>query len=356
MSSTLPPKAPARSFASDNNAGVHPAVLEALAAANVGHARAYGDDPWTARAVARLREHFGRAADVHFVFGGTAANVLGLQCLVQPYHAVICAATAHVAVDECGAPERFTGCKLLTARTRDGKLRPEDLAPFLHDVGDQHRSQPRVVSVSQATELGTVYRPEELRALADAAHARGLLFHVDGARLANAAAALDVPLRALTTDAGVDVVSVGGTKNGLMGAEAVVFPNGTRAPDFAYVRKSGMQLASKMRFLAAQFDALFEADLWLESARRANRMALRLAHAVEHLPGVRLARPVEANGVFVFLPRAAIAPLQARSYFYVWDAETCECRWMTSFDTTEEDVDRFAAAVRDTVALHAGAR
>ncbi|MBI5361581.1 MAG: threonine aldolase [Planctomycetes bacterium] len=352
MSSNPSPSAPARSFASDNNAGVHPAVLAALAAANVGHARAYGDDPWTARAVARMREHFGRDADVHFVFGGTAANVLGLQCITQPYHAVICAATAHIAVDECGAPERFTGCKLLTVRTRDGKLRPEDLSPFLHDLGDQHRSQPRVVSISEASELGTVYRPDELRALADAAHARGLLLHVDGARLANAAAALDVPLRALTTDVGVDVVSVGGTKNGLMGAEAVVFPNGTRAADFEFVRKSGMQLASKMRFLAAQFDALFDGDLWLRSARHANHMAQRLARAVEHLPGVRLARPVEVNGVFVHLPRAAIAPLQARSYFYVWDAETCECRWMTSFDTTEEDVDRFADTVRELLEAH----
>lgn len=347
--------APVRAFASDNNAGVHPEVLAALTEANRGHVRAYGDDPWTARAIERVREHLGREAEVHFVFSGTAANVLGLQCVTQPYHAVICARTAHIAVDECGAPERFTGCKLLTLATEDGKLRPEMLPPLLHHVGDQHHSQPRVVSVSQSTELGTVYRPAELRALADAAHAHGLLLHVDGARLANAAAALDVPLRAITTDAGVDVLSFGGTKNGLVGAEAVVFLNGTRAPDFKFVRKSGMQLASKMRYVAAQFDALLTDGLWKRSAAHANRMAQRLARAIEGIPGVRLARPVEANGVFVFLPRAAIAPLQQRSFFYVWDEETCECRWMTSFDTTEEDVDAFAAAVRE-VCVRAASR
>jgi threonine aldolase len=336
-----------RAFASDNNAGVHPEVLAALAAANVGHVRAYGDDPWTQRAVKLIQGHFGAQADVQFVFGGTGANVLGLQCVTQPYHAVLCPSTAHIAVDECGAPERFTGCKLVTIATPDGKLRPKDLEPFLHHQGDQHHSQPRVISVSQATELGTLYRPEELRALADFAHRHGLLLHVDGARLANAAVALDLPLRALTTDAGVDVLSLGGTKNGLMGAEAVLFLNGTHAPDFRFVRKSGMQLASKMRFLAAQFEALFTDDLWRRSAAHANRMAQRLGRAVTGIPGVRLARPVEANGVFVFLPRAAIAPLQERSFFYVWDEGTCECRWMTSFDTTEQDVDDFARAVRE---------
>jgi threonine aldolase len=350
---TQPRSTHTRAFASDNNAGVHPEVLAALAAANTGHVRAYGDDPWTKGAVAKLRTHFGSDADVHFVFGGTGANVLGLQCVTQPYHAVVCPATAHIAVDECGAPERFTGCKLVTLETRDGKLRAEQLAPLLHHIGDQHHSQPRVVSVSQSTELGTVYRPAELRALADAAHAHGLLLHVDGARLANAAVALDLPLRAITTDAGVDVLSLGGTKNGLMGAEAVVFLNGTLAPDFRFVRKSGMQLASKMRFLAAQFDALFTDDLWQRSAANANRMAQRLGKAASEIPGVKLARPVEANGVFVFLPRAAIAPLQQHSFFYVWDEETCECRWMTSFDTTEADVDTFVAAAREIVARSA---
>src|SRR5688572_627859 len=257
---------PERAFASDNNAGVHPEVLAALAAANVGHVRAYGDDPWTERAVRLLRGHFGADAEVHFVFGGTGANVLGLQCVTQPYHAIVCPRTAHIAVDECGAPERFTGCKLIALDTPDGKLRPADLEPLLHHAGDQHHSQPRVVSVSQSTELGTVWRPDELALLAAAAHRHGLLLHVDGARLANAAAALDLPLRALTTDAGVDVLSLGGTKNGLLGAEAVLFLNGTRAPDFKFVRKSGMQLASKMRFLAAQFEALFADDLWKRSA------------------------------------------------------------------------------------------
>lgn len=347
---------PRRHFASDNNAGVHPEVIAALERANQGHVRAYGDDPWTERAIARMREHFGKDAEVHFVFGGTGANVLGLQCVMQPYHAVVCPETAHIAVDECGAPERFTGCKLIAIATPDGKLRPDQLDPLMHHQGDQHHAQPRVVSVSQATELGTVYRPEELRALSDRAHEHGMLLHVDGARLANAAVSLGVPLRATTTDAGVDVLSFGGTKNGLMGAEAVVFLNGTRAPDFKFVRKSGMQLASKMRFLAAQFEALLADDLWKRSAEHANRMAQRLARAVGGIDGVRLARPVEANGVFVFLPRAAIAPLQERSFFYVWDEATCECRWMTSFDTTEADVDGFAKSVREVVGAAAVAR
>lgn len=233
-------------FASDNNAGVHPDIMRALAAANAGHVPAYGDDPYTESATRQFRAHFGADANVFFVFGGTGANVLGLQALTAPYHAIVCAATAHIYVDECGAPERFTGCKLLAVETPDGKITPAHVAPLLHELGDQHRAQPRVVSISQATEKGTVYTPEEIRALATFAHERGLYLHMDGARLANAAAHLDVPLRALTTDVGVDVLSFGGTKNGLMYGEAVVFFAEQLAHNFNYLRKQGLHLASKM--------------------------------------------------------------------------------------------------------------
>ena len=340
---------PRRHFASDNNAGIHPAVLEAIAAANVGHVRGYGDDPWTERAREAFRRHFGPAARAHVVFGGTGANVLAFAALLRPYEGVVCAASAHVAVDECGAPERFAGTKLLTVATEDGKLRPSDVEAKLHGLRDQHHVQPRMVSVSQTSELGTVYTPDELRDLARLCRARDLLLHVDGARIANAAAALGTSLGAIAGDCGVDVLSFGGTKNGLMGAEAVVFLAEGLGADFRFVRKQGMQLASKMRFLSAQLEALLGGDLWYENASRANAMARRLARAVERIPRVRLARAAEANAVFAILPRDAIAPLQQRSFFYVWDEGRGEVRWMTAWDTTEQDVDRFARDVAEVV-------
>jgi threonine aldolase len=340
---------PIRHFASDNNAGVHPEVLAAIAAANVGHVPAYGHDPYTEAAVACFREHFGPETRAWLVFNGTAANVLGLRAITASHHAVICADGAHIHLDECGAPERFTGCKLLLCPSPDGKLRPADLERHWQGIGDEHRVQPRVVSISQATELGTVYRPEEIRVLAEAAHRLGLYLHLDGARLANAAASLGLPLRALTTDAGVDVVSFGGTKNGLLGAEAVLFLNGLDPADFQYVRKQAMQLASKMRFLAVQFSTLLGTDLWRRNAEHANRMARRLAEQVHGIPGVELTQPVEANGVFARVPARHIPALQAQARFYVWNPATSEVRWMTAWDTTEDDVDRFAAAIREIV-------
>jgi threonine aldolase len=340
---------PRRDFASDNTAGIHPDVLAAIAAANAGPARAYGDDPWTERASARFREHFGDAARMHVVFGGTGANVLAISSLLRPFEGVVCAEGAHIAVDECGAPERFSGCKLLTVATPDGKLRPEDVGRKLHGLRDQHHVQPRMVSISQTSELGTIYTPLELTALAAFAHDHGLLLHVDGARLSNAAAALDTSLRAITTDCGADVLSFGGTKNGLMGAEAVVFLREDLAPDFRFVRKQGMQLASKMRFLSAQLEALLSNDLWRRNANHANAAARRLAERVSEIPRVRLARPVEANAVFAILPREAIAALQRRYFFFVWDEARSEVRWMTSFDTAEADVEAFAQAVREVV-------
>ena len=339
-----------RHFMSDNNAGIHPEVLQAIVEANgAGHLRGYGHDRYTERAVAIFREHFGAGAEAWLVFNGTAANVLGLEAVTRPHQAVICADGAHINVDECGAPERFTGCKLIPVPTPDGKLRPGDIPPLLGGVGDEHRVQPRVVSISQSTELGTVYTVAEVTALAAMAHRHGLLLHMDGARIANAAVSLGVPFRALTTEAGVDLLSFGGTKNGLMGAEAVVLLRAGLGDEMPFIRKQGMQLASKMRFLAAQFIALLGTDLWHRNAEHANRMARRLAAGVRSVPGITITQPVEANGVFARVAPGHIPPLQQRANFYVWNAETSEVRWMTAWDTTEDDVDRFVAAVREIV-------
>jgi len=336
-----------RGFASDNNAGVHPRVMDAVRSASRGHVVAYGDDPFTETAAVKFREQFGASAEVFFVFGGTGANVLALAALTRPHHAVVCAATAHVNVDECGAPEKFAGCKLLALPTPDGKLRPEQVAPLLARAGDQHHVQPRVVSVSQATEMGTVYTADELKRLADFAHARGMLLHVDGARLANAAAHLGLSLR--ETAAGADVLSFGGTKNGMMYGEAVVFFDGRHARDFKFVRKQGAQLPSKMRFIAAQFNALFSEDLWLQNAAHANRMAHLLAAELEQIPQVRVTQPVESNAVFALIPREHVAAVQQQFFFYVWDEETSEVRLMCSFDTTEADVSELVRVVREVV-------
>ncbi len=349
-----------RTFASDNNAGIHPRVLEAIAAANVGHARAYGDDRYTERAIELLRAEFGADVEAFFVFSGTGANVLGLKALTQPHHAVVCAASSHIHRDECGAAERFTGCKLLALPSHDGKLRAADIEPLLADLGNEHHAQPRVVSITQASEFGTIYTPGELRALSDFCRARGLVLHLDGARLFNAAARLGVPLRALTTDAGVDVFSLGGTKNGLLAGEAVLFSKRESARDFKFVRKQGAQLPSKMRFVAAQFLALFEGELWKENATHANAMAKRLAGALAELPGVSIEKPVEANAVFARLPASIIPALQAVAYFYEW-ADTGDTparklvRLMASFDTAESDVDDFIDAARELLLATAGA-
>ena len=343
------PTKPKRSFASDNNAGVHPKILRAIETANRGHVIAYGDDVYTAAAVKKFREHLGNDIDVYFVFSGTGANVLGLKAITEPFHAIICAETAHINVDECGAPERFTGCKLLLVATADGKLRREEIKPLLHGIGVEHHVQPRVISISQSTEMGTVYTREEIRTLADFAHENNLLLHVDGARLANAAVSLKAQLREITTDAGVDILSFGGTKNGMMYGEAVVLFGNNRTPDFKYIRKQGSHLASKMRFISAQFAALFTNDLWKRNAAHANRMAGILARELAKIPQIEITQKVQANGVFAIIPQRFVPLLQQQSFFYVWTESISEVRFMTSFDTTEADVRDFVALVRKTV-------
>ncbi len=341
---------PARSFASDNNAGVHPKVLQAIAAVNQGHTVGYGDDPFTAAALQAFKQHFGPDIEVFIVFNGTAANCLSLKALTETFHAVICTEAAHIYTDECGAPEKFTGCKLIPIATSDGKLTVESVSHAYHGIGDQHHVQPRVISITQSTEMGTVYKPREIRDLARFAHARNLYLHMDGARIANATATLGLSLREATRDLGVDVLSFGGTKNGAMGAEAVVFFHPKLADNFLYLRKQGMQLASKMRFVSAQFEALFADDLWRKNAEHANQMAALLEKEISRIPRIKIVYQVEANGVFAQIPRQAIAKLQKRYFFYVWNEEQSVVRWMCSFDTTEQDVKQFARFVAETVA------
>jgi threonine aldolase len=346
---------PSRSFASDNNAGVHAEVLEAIRRANEGHVVGYGDDPYTESAVAKFRLHFGEEVAVFFVFNGTAANVLSLQALTRPYHAVLCPELSHIYTDECGAPEKFTGCKLVPLEAPMGKLTVETVAHAYHGVGDQHHVQPRVISITQATEMGTVYTAAEIEALARFAHEREMFLHVDGARISNAVAAQGLTLRKATRDLGVDVLSFGGTKNGLMGVEAVVFLRPDLAREFLYVRKQGMQLASKMRYMAVQMEALLTNDLWRRNAEQANRMARLLEEELKKIPRVKIVYPVEANGVFAQIPRESIQKIQERYFFYVWSEEESVVRWMCSFDTTEEDVQKFAEFVGEVVGAGTGA-
>jgi threonine aldolase len=338
-----------RTFASDNWAGVHPEVMAAIVAANGDHTPSYGEDPVTEEAIGHLRRHFGHDADVLLAFNGTGANVIGLQSLLRPFEAVLCAETAHINVDECGAPERFLGSKLVPVATPDGKLTPALVEAAAVGAGDEHHVQPKVVSITQATEVGTCYSVEEVVALAEWAHARGLWLHLDGARLANACASLGVGLGAFGSDAGVDVLSFGGTKNGAMGAEAVVSYLPADTVGLRYIRKQSMQLASKMRFIAAQFTALLAADLWLRNAGHANAMARRLSDGVLEVPGVTLAYPVEANGVFAALPPAVTGALQEEYPFYTWDESTGVVRLMASFDSTEGDVDAFVELLAEVM-------
>ena len=338
-----------RAFASDNWAGVHPEVLAAMAAANVGHVPSYGADPYTRDAVARISAELGGDPEVFLVFSGTAANVLCLQSMVQAHQAVICAETAHAYTSECGAAEKHIGCKLLTVPSPHGKITVPGIREHLNHIGNEHHVQPRAISITQATEYGTVYMPQEIRAIADFAHSHSLLLHMDGARIFNAAVSLDVPLKAITSGAGVDALSFGGTKNGLVAGEAVVFFKLALADDFEFKRMQGMQLSSKMRFIAAQFNALLTNDLWKRSATHANRMAQLLVGELAGIKGVTLTQQVQANEVFVTLPQEIIPKVQERWPFHVWNEATWEARLITSFDTAETDVTDFAALVREAI-------
>lgn len=330
-----------RGFASDNNSGVHPAIFQALADANDGHTIAYGDDPYTQKAIQLFRDEFGPHVDVFFVFIGSAANVLGMKAATQPYHSIICAETAHINVDECGAPERFTGCKVLYCPTPDGKLTVDMVQKHMHGIGFEHHSQPHVISITQPTELGTLYTPDEIRILADYAHAHGMYLHMDGARIANAAVALNTSFRAFTTDVGVDILSFGGTKNGMMYGEAIVFFTPELKEGFKYTRKQGLQLASKMRYISAQFIAYLSNNQWRETALHANRMAKMLEAELIKIPQITITQKVEVNGIFAIVPPQIIPKLQNEYFFYMWDEHRSEVRWMTSWDTTEDDIVGF---------------
>ena len=340
-----------RAFASDNYAGAHPEILEAIAAANGGHQISYGEDVYTEHLHEVFAAQFGEGVEVYPVFNGTGANVTALQSMVPRWGAVVASSTAHINTDEGGAPERVAGLKLLTVDTPDGKLTPEHIDRQAWGWGDEHRAQPLAVSITQTTELGTCYTIDELKAITDHAHSLGMKVHLDGARLANAAAHLDAPLRAFTTDVGIDLLSFGGTKNGLLFGEAVVVLNKDASDGMTYLRKLDMQLASKMRFISAQLIALLTDDLWLRSARHSNAMATRLRSTLEdavasgRAPGLGFTQATEANGVFATLPHDAADRVREAYRFYDWDAARNEVRWMCSWDTTEEDVDGFVAAI-----------
>lgn len=339
-----------RGFASDNYAGAHPEVLAALTLANEGHQVAYGEDQYTEHLQRIMHSHFGSSAEAFPVFNGTGANVTALQALTDRWGAVICAESAHINVDEGGAPERMGGLKLLTVPTPDGKLTPELIDRQAWGWEDEHRAMPQVVSITQNTELGTVYTVEEIRAIVEHAHSKGMKVHLDGARIANAAASLDVPMRAFTNAVGVDVISYGGTKNGMLFGEAVVVLNPDAVSHMKHLRKMSMQLASKMRFVSVQLEALLAKDLWLRNARHANAMAQRLAAGVRELDGVEILYPVQANAVFARLPHEVSRRLQERFRFYFWDEAAGDVRWMCAFDTTEDDVDSFLQALKEELA------
>lgn len=335
-----------RGFASDNNSGVHPLILDAISKVNEGHVTGYGTDHFTAQAIEKFKENFGNNIDVYFVFNGTGANVLSISTLNKSFNSVICPATAHIMVDECGAPEKISGCKLIPVETSNGKLTPELIKPHLHGFDFEHHAQPKTISISQVSELGTVYTVDEIKAITNLAHQYGMYVHLDGARIANAAVSLGVPFKTFTIDAGIDVVSFGGTKNGMMLGEAVIIFNNELSAYSKYIRKQSAQLYSKMRFVSAQFLAYFENNLWETNAKHSNRMATILAQKVEKL-GITITQKVEANGVFAILNDEIRDKLQKEYFFYPWNENTHEVRWMTSFDTHEEDINNFCTKLEE---------
>lgn len=339
-----------KTFASDNYSGVHPEVMAALQKANAEHAGSYGNDVYTERAVARFKDFFGSDCEVFFVYNGTGANVLGLSTLAQSFNSVICAEGAHINVDESTAPEKFLGSKLVTLPSADGKITAAQVADRIQRIGDQHHPQAKVISISQASEYGTVYNVEEVKALSEVARKNNLYLHMDGSRISNAAVSLGKSFREFTRDAGVDVLSFGGTKNGMMFGEAIVFFKPELAANFSYIRKQGMQLHSKMRFISAQFEALLTNDLWKRNAMHTNGLAKKLANALAGIKGITVTQKVEANGVFAIFPAEIIEPLQKEYPFYVWNERTNEVRLMCSWDTTEGEIEAFTSKVRQLLA------
>lgn len=338
-----------RSFASDNNSGVHSAVMEAISHANTGHALGYGDDQWTRNAEKKFKEIFGEESETLFLFNGTGANSVALQLLLRPFNSIICAETAHIYVDECGAPCKMTGSQIRPIATEDGKLTPELIRPYLHGFGDHHHSQPKAIYISQCTELGTVYTLNEIKAITELAHSHGMYVHMDGARIANAAAYLDVSLEAMTKGCGIDVLSFGGTKNGLMIGECVVILNPGLISDARFIRKQSTQLSSKMRYLTCQFNAYLENDLWLNNAKHANKMAQLLYRELSGIPSIRFTQAIESNALFLQMPRNWIDELLKKYFFYFWKEDKNEVRLVTSFDTTEEDVYDFIQTLKKII-------
>lgn len=336
-----------RGFASDNNAGVHPDILKEIAESNTGHVTGYGSDTYTEHAIRLIKEHLGSSAEIFFVFTGTGANVLGLSAITRSWNSVITATTAHLEGDECGAPEKLIGCKILVVDTPDGKVTPELVEKHMHGIDFEHHSQPKVISITQATEMGTVYTVPEIRAIADYAHSRNMLLHMDGARIANAAVALDLPFKAFTTDAGVDVLSFGGTKNGMMFGESICFLKPGLSADFKYIRKQGMQLASKMRYISAQYIGYFKNDLWKKLASHSNAMAAILGERLSRIEGITVTQKVQSNGVFVIMPSDVAEKMRSHFFFYPWDEKRSEWRLMCSWDTGEEDIEKFILILKN---------
>lgn len=335
-------------FGSDNHSGVHPDIMKAIKSANKDYTIAYGHDKYTKSAIKKFKEHFGNDIEVFFVYNGTAANILGLKNVTNSFNSIFCAETAHLNVHECCGPEKFTGCKLVPIPTPDGKLTVDLIKPFLVGFGDEHMAQPKVVSITQPTELGTLYTSREIKVLADFIHKHKMLLHVDGARLSNAAASMKKSLKEITRNLGVDLLSFGGTKNGMMFGEAVVFFNMNLSKNFEYIRKQGMQLASKMRFISCQFETFLSNDLWLRNALHANKMTKLLYNYVKDIPDIKITQRVDANAIFAIIPKNFIPILQKKYFFYVFDDTKSEVRWMCSFDTKEKNVLNFANIIKNT--------
>jgi threonine aldolase len=335
-----------RGFASDNNGGVHTEILKEIMTANSGHVTGYGSDIYTKKALSLFKDHLGSDTETYFVFTGTGANVLGLSAIMRSWNSVITASTAHLEGDECGAPEKFIGCKVLVVDTPDGKVTPALIEKHIHGIDFEHHSQPKVVSITQATEMGTVYTVTEIMAIADFAHSRGMALHMDGARIANAAVCLNLPFKAFTTDAGVDVLSFGGTKNGMMLGEAICFLKPGLSGDFKYIRKQGMQLASKMRFISAQYIGYFRNDLWKKCASHSNAMASVLGDKLKPIQGITITQKIESNGIFVIMPFDIAERMRSHYFFYPWDEKKSEWRLMCSWDTEEKDIEDFVMLLK----------